>query len=119
MVLCGLSSLLSRGTESGKPSKTLGSQVRVEISQALAAPLVGCVTVVRKEPLWPSAPLLYSECTGAASQTGTADVESGCSGLISFLSWDRNNGALDLAVWTCVIVSVILMAKTHQDSLRP
>lgn len=53
------------------------------------------------------------------AQTGTADVESGCSGLISFLSCDRNNDALDLAVWTCGIVSVILTDETRQDSLQP
>lgn len=111
------------GVESGKPSKTLVFQVRAEMSQALAPPLVSCVTLVRKEPLWPAARLLHSECTGAASPTGllegSCDSNKWLLGLISFLSSGRNNDSLDLAVWTCVIVSVSLTDKTHQDSLGP
>lgn len=115
------------GAESGKPSKTLGSPVRVEMSQALAPPLVSCVTLVRKEPLWPAAPLPHSECTGAASPTGL--LEGSCDS-------NRHQEMLKAAarayqfpflqqkyqfvsfscVDMCYIVSVSLTDKMHQDS---
>ena len=118
------------GVESGKSSKTLGSQVRVEMSQAPALPLVSGVTWVRKEPLWPAAPLPHSECTGAASPTGL--LEGSCDS-------NRHQEMLKVAArayqfpflqqkyqfvrFSCVdvgyIVSVSLTDKTHQDSLGP
>lgn len=53
------------------------------------------------------------------AQTGTADVESGCSGLISSLRATEITMLGIWAAWTCGIVSVILTDETRQDSLQP